>query len=63
MQQLYYLLYDAVEEGEKHVGYPNQIETITDQIVELQNQLYDFEDKEQKTGREYLKYISDYNKP
>lgn len=48
MQQLYYQLYDTVEEGEKHGGDPNQIKAITDQIVELQNQIYEFEDKGQK---------------
>lgn len=50
MQQLYYQLYDTVEEGEKHGGDPNQIKTITDQIVQLQNQIYDFEDKEQQSA-------------
>ncbi|MGM0792443.1 MAG: recombinase family protein [Bacillota bacterium] len=47
MQQQYYKLYETVDEGEKHGGDPKQIKTITDQIVELQNQIYDFEDKEQ----------------
>ena len=47
MQQLYYKLYDTVEEGEKQGGDPTQIKEITDQIVLLQNQIYDFEDKEQ----------------
>jgi len=42
MQQLYYQLYDTVEEGEKHGGDPSQIKAITDQIVELQNQIYEF---------------------
>ncbi|WP_227888517.1 hypothetical protein [Cytobacillus oceanisediminis] len=47
MQQLYYQLYNTVEDGEKHGGDPNQIKTIMDQIVELQNQIYAFKDKEQ----------------
>lgn len=48
MQQLYYQLYDTVEEGEKHGGDPTQIKEITDKIVLLQNQIYEFEDREQK---------------
>lgn len=47
MQQLYYKLYDMVKEGEQQVGDPTQIKEITDQIVLLQNQIYDFEDREQ----------------
>ena len=48
MQQLYQQLYDEVDEGERHGGDPNKIKGITDQIVELQNQVYDFEDREQQ---------------
>lgn len=48
MQLLYHELYDVVDEGDKHGGDPNKIKEITDQIVELQNQIYDFEDREQK---------------
>lgn len=48
MQQLYQQLYDEVDEGERHGGDPNKIKAITDQIVELQTQVYDFEDREQQ---------------
>ncbi|MEQ6389268.1 recombinase zinc beta ribbon domain-containing protein [Bacillaceae bacterium S4-13-58] len=48
MQQLYHQLYEIVEEGEKLGGDPKEIKTITDQIVTLQNQIYEFEDKEQQ---------------
>lgn len=48
MQQLYQQLYDEVDEGERHGGNPNKIKAITDQIVELQNQVYDYEDREQQ---------------
>ncbi|ADC49346.1 putative conjugative transposon recombinase [Alkalihalophilus pseudofirmus OF4] len=47
MQQLYYKLYDTVEEGEQQGGDPTQIKEITGQIVFLQNQIYDFENREQ----------------
>ncbi|MED1601746.1 recombinase family protein [Alkalihalophilus marmarensis] len=51
MQQLYHELYDTVEEGEKLGGDPNQIKRITDQIVAHQNQIYEFEDQEQKSNQ------------
>ncbi|MED4448783.1 MAG: recombinase family protein [Bacillota bacterium] len=48
MQQHYHQLYDEVDEGERHGGDPNRIKGITDKIVDLQNQVYDFEDREQQ---------------
>lgn len=49
MQNLYHDLYDTVEEGDKHGGDPNQIKQITDQIVACQNQIYEFEEREQQS--------------
>lgn len=49
MQQLYYDLYDTVDEGDKHGGDPQKIKQITDQIVAHQNQIYDFEEREQES--------------
>lgn len=39
MQHIIFRLYDTVKEGEKHGVDPNKVKTITDEIVELQNQI------------------------
>ncbi len=70
MQQLHQKLYQAVEDGEVNGGDPAQIKGITDQIVALQNQLYDFEDQAQQSNQvqkdmdwffEELEELQDFN--